>query len=130
MNAVLCLLAAFAQPAKPERPEPFLLAGDVLPAGAVTRLGPQAFRYAGWGGTPAYSPDGKRVAVTSGTGVYVWESASGKRLLWLASGGSGVIAFLGFTAGGEVVVSCRRKWDDGGAGAFRADPDTGRITAK
>ena len=58
----LCLSATHAYP------EPQPLVGDALPAGAVTRLGPQAFRYAGHVGPmgvggPAvrYSADGKRV---------------------------------------------------------------------
>ena len=45
----LCFLAlTLAAIDKRPRPEPQPLVGDTLPAGAVARLGPDAFRYAGW----------------------------------------------------------------------------------
>jgi len=118
-------------------PAPRVLVGDALPTGAVVRLGPDAFRYAGWvqplhqgGPTVWYSPDGRRVAVTSTAGVYLWDAATGKRLLWAAAPGRAVTGLLGFHPDGELVVDCRREWDDGGAGVYRIDAATGRITAR
>lgn len=119
------------------RPVPHPLVGVELPPGAVARLGPDAFRYAGWvnvlhngGPTLWYAPDGKRVAATSSAGVDVWDAVTGKRLLRVASGKLTVIGCLGFHSSGDVMVDTRRRWDDGGCGIFRIDPSTGKVRAR
>lgn len=131
------LLLSLSLAAPPERPEPQPVAAGALPAGVVARLGPDAFRYAGTiqvlhnaGPTVWYSPDGKRLAATANTGAYVWDAGTGKRLLWVPTDAQALSGFLGFGTNNDVLVDCRRKWDDGGAGVFRIDLATGKVTAK
>jgi WD40 repeat protein len=59
--------------------------GDPLPPGAIARLGTVRFR--GVRGSPAFSPDGKRLAAATGTAgenVTVWELASGREVRQVA----------------------------------------------
>src|SRR5688572_9477686 len=128
----LTLLALPAAPLAPPEPKPVV--GDALLPGAVARLGPTNFYYAGWvnvlhtGGTPTvwYSQDGKRVAVTSGAGAFVWDADTGKRLLWVPSDDTNGAAVLGFHPDGDVFVHCFRTSSDYG-GVFRIDPVTGKV---
>src|SRR5262245_20754045 len=132
MFPAACLLSlTLAAPEQPQpRPEPKPVVGETRPAGAVARLGPNAFRHAGWAGDSVYySPDGKRVGATTYCGIYLWDAATGKRLLWVPADEQTVTQFLGFHSSGDVIVSCRRKLDDNGAGVFRIDPATGKINA-
>jgi WD40 repeat protein len=118
-----------------ERPEPKPVVGEARLPGCSTSLGPTTFRYGGWvqelhnrGPTVWYSPDGRRVAVTSTCGVYLWDAASGKRLLWVPADEHMVTGLLGFHADGDVIVDCRRRWDDSGAGLFGINPASGKVT--
>jgi WD40 repeat protein len=132
MLPLLLSLTLSADPRIP-KPEPRVVIGYPLPDGAVKRFGPTEFTYAG--GAPQlramfYSPDGKRLAVNTSTGAYVWDAATGKRLLWVPSEGGVLSTFVGFGAGTEVVVGCANKWDDLRQIAFRIDHATGKVTAK
>lgn len=136
MTALLLPLLLAAQPDRP-RPEPQPLAADALPAGAVARLGPDAFRHGGIvnvlhnaGPSVWYSPDGKRLAATTSAGAYVWDAATGKRLLWVHTDGRTLTGVLGFGTNNDAIIDCRRKGDDTGGGVFRIDLATGKVTAK
>lgn len=125
----LALLAVGAAP-----PEPKPLVGSAPPAGVVARLGPDAFRYAGYvgpleaGGSPVwFSSDGKRVGTTATSGVYLFDAASGKRILYVPSDPDTETGFLGFH-GDELVVQRRPRYS--AAGVFRVDPASGKVTAK
>jgi WD40 repeat protein len=54
--------------------------GDPLPPGAVVRLGTSRFRIPGEVGALAFSPDGKTLAVSSGTSLFLMDAASGQRI--------------------------------------------------
>ncbi len=52
--------------------------GDVLPPGAVARLGTIRFRQASWTSSVACSPDGKWLATADERVVRLWDAATGK----------------------------------------------------
>jgi len=56
--------------------------GDLLPKGAIARLGTVRFRDTGFGGVygAAFAPDGKTIASAGRQGIQLWEAASGKEL--------------------------------------------------
>ena len=117
-----------------EQPEPKPVVGEARLPGCSLAFGPNTFRYGGWvqelhngGPTVWYSPDGKQVAVTATCGVYLWDTTTGKRLLWVPADEHTVTGLLGFHANGDVIVDCRRRSDDGGAGLFRIDPANGKV---
>ncbi|MCH7727050.1 MAG: PQQ-binding-like beta-propeller repeat protein [Planctomycetes bacterium] len=64
------------------------LFGDVLPAGAIARMGTVRFRHSGWVKSVAFCDDGKLVVSESQTGnlrdefrgVRLWDATSGKEL--------------------------------------------------
>ena len=56
-----------------------------LPAGAIARLGKGEIS-----GNLAYSPDGTRLAITSYTGIWIYDAQTGEALDFLKSHGSGV----------------------------------------
>jgi RNA polymerase sigma factor (sigma-70 family) len=71
------------KPAEPERAkeEPRRdRHGDLLPPGAVARLGTLRFRVQDEVGSVALSPDGKTLAVSSGRTLFFLDAASGKRI--------------------------------------------------
>ena len=132
MLPLILSLALSAAPRLP-KPEPRVVIGHPLPDGAVKRFGPTEFTYAGFAPqlrALSYSPDGKRLALNTSTGVYVWDAATGKRLLWVPSEGDVLSTFVGFGTGSELVVACANKWDDMRQIAFRIDHATGKVTAK
>lgn len=140
MIALLSALVGALAVAAPEaRPEPRPVTGDALLPGAVARLGPTPFYCPGFVpvldiGNPTlwYSPDGKRLAATASNGVYVWEVASGKRLVWVPNDAVTTAAALGLTSDGDIFVSCRLSYDSGDtrAGAFRIDPVSGKVKTR
>jgi hypothetical protein len=68
-------------PPQPEAPARRDAAGDLLPPGAVARLGTVRFRHGGAVTTVAYFPDGKAVASGGLDGVIrVWDAATGEEL--------------------------------------------------
>jgi WD40 repeat protein len=75
------LLAAGLSLAADEKP-PTDRHGDVLPPGAVARLGTARFQHGGSVGAVAFLPDGKTLASADQDGrVYLWEASNGKLLL-------------------------------------------------
>jgi RNA polymerase sigma factor (sigma-70 family) len=59
--------------------------GDPLPAGAVARLGTLRFRASGEIQALAFAPDGKTLAVSSHSGLDLFDAANGKRIKHLSS---------------------------------------------
>ena len=54
--------------------------GDLLPSGAVARLGTQRFRHGGLTTAVTFAPDGKSLLTIGDDGVCTWEIPSGKLL--------------------------------------------------
>jgi RNA polymerase sigma factor (sigma-70 family) len=54
--------------------------GDLLPTGAVARLGTQRFRHGGLTTAVTFAPDGKSLVTIGADGVCTWEIPSGKLL--------------------------------------------------
>jgi RNA polymerase sigma factor (sigma-70 family) len=54
--------------------------GDPLPDGAIARLGTVRFRHHGNGSALLYTPDGKTLVGRTGSGIVMWEAATGKVL--------------------------------------------------
>jgi WD40 repeat protein len=52
--------------------------GDPLPAGALARFGTVRLRHSDWVKTVAVSPDGKWIASTRCSGIWLWHAATGK----------------------------------------------------
>lgn len=132
MLPLLLSLALGADPEPPKVDPPRIVVGFPLPEGAARRFGPAEFVYAGFAPqlrSVAYSPDGTRLALNTGTGFYLWDAATGKRLLWVPSEGDTLSTFVGFGTGTEVVVACAKKWDDLRWTAFRVDAATGKVVA-
>lgn len=129
----LLLAVSLGADARLPKPEPRIVVGYPLPDGAVKRFGPTEFTHAGFAPQLRalfYSPDGKRLALNTNTGVYLWDAHTGKRLLWVPSEGDVLSAFVGFGARTEIVIACANKWDDLRWIAFRVDFATGKVTAK
>lgn len=129
----LLLALSLSADARLPIPEPRIVLGHPLPDGAVKRFGPTEFTYAGFAPQLRalyYSPDGTRLVLNTNTGVYLWDAATGKRLLWVPSEGDALTTFVGFGAGSEIVVACANRWDDLRQIAFRIDSATAKVTAK
>jgi RNA polymerase sigma factor (sigma-70 family) len=67
--------------------------GDLLPEGAIARLGTLRFRHEGEAGSVAFSPDGKTLGATSAGSIFLWEAATGKPLTRLDKPAGSSIAF-------------------------------------
>src|SRR5262249_33732444 len=67
------------KPAPPGKKAPVDLYGDLLPRGALARLGTVRFRH-GRLSRMALSPDGKVAATVGGSGLNFWEVPSGKMI--------------------------------------------------
>jgi WD40 repeat protein len=104
-------------------------AQHVLPPGAVARLGTDTFRFPCGGNRVKYSPDGKRVAVTSPYGVFVWDVATGKRLLRVPCTDDTAFSLLSFHPDGDVFVTTPAKVT-GESGVSRIDPETGKVRSE
>jgi WD40 repeat protein len=64
-------------PTGKEQPGRTDLHGDLLPGGAIARLGTIRFRHPGDVRIAAFSPDGKIIASACGRDYYLWEAATG-----------------------------------------------------
>lgn len=63
-----------------------------LPQGAIVRFGTTRYRTGSTVGSMKLSPDGKKLVTggrASGGGVFVWDAATGKRILWRPLGEEG-----------------------------------------
>jgi RNA polymerase sigma factor (sigma-70 family) len=97
-------------------------AGDPLPAGAITRLGTLRYRIAGEIEGLAISPDGATVAVSSHTGLVLFDAASGKRIKALpkSDAGWGHETCLVFSPDSKrVAARGRARFGDSGQGVMR-----------
>jgi WD40 repeat protein len=103
------LLLALLWPCYPARaadtPAPLDRNGDVLPAGAVARLGTLRFRHGDGVTAVAYSPDGKIIASAGADKVVrLWAADSGKSLQTL-SGHKHHVRALAFSGDGKTLAS-------------------------
>lgn len=73
------LIAIFMLPAMAEEPKMDVY-GDPLPIGAIQRLGTIRFRSNSFIYCMAYSPDGKLIATGDGSGVILWDTATGRKV--------------------------------------------------
>jgi WD40 repeat protein len=97
------------------------------PPGAVARLGSPRFRHAGAVHSLRYSADGKRLVTDSYRGIYVWDAASGRRLLRLPPVAGADAWPLGFGPAGELVLArCPHEEEDRSA-LVRLDVASGRV---
>ncbi len=78
--------------------------GDVLPPGAVARLGTIRFRQAGRVAHLACSPDGKWVATVNGKVVRLWDMATGKEVRQYR-GHADWIRCLAYSPNGKVIAA-------------------------
>jgi WD40 repeat protein len=111
--AVLLTLTASGRPQPPDGPTPTGkkqpartdIHGDLLPDGAIARLGTVRFGHSDRVHVVAFSPDGTIIASTcAGRFIYLWEAATGKevRRIELDKGGRAPIAF---SPDGKVLAS-------------------------
>jgi WD40 repeat protein len=79
---VPAVTAVATAPLEPERParERRDQYGDLLPAGAVARLGTQRFRHGGLTTAVAFAPDGKSLLTMGNDGLCTWEIHTGNLL--------------------------------------------------
>ena len=110
--------------------------GDLLPDGAVARLGTLRFKHdpaaATAIGTAVFSPDGKMLATTaSGEGrVLLWEAATGKALPGPWSSDQGYLyTFAAFSPDGKILAAARIDYGrgiNGGSGIMLWDVVNGK----
>lgn len=93
--------------------------GDLLPSGAVARLGTMRFRHDGEAGSLVFSPDGKTLAARCQDGVItLWDARTGQALrrlqtrpkgldvrVALATGGLAVGALIAFSADSTLLAA-------------------------
>ncbi len=78
--------------------------GDLLPKGAIARLGTVRFRLASDINSAAVSPDGAIVASSSRWGIiYLWDATTGKELRRIAN--EGYLEALAFSPDGKTLAS-------------------------
>jgi WD40 repeat protein len=100
--------------------------GDPLPPNAIARLGTVRLRHEGTGAALVFAPDGKVVAAACGTGVILWDAATGKELRRLPVNATGRgVRPLDFSPDGKALAVAGRSADGGGAITFW-DPATGK----
>jgi RNA polymerase sigma factor (sigma-70 family) len=106
--------SALAQQAEGARPDaglrqPSDIHGDPLPPEAITRLGTLRFRPGGYIDSIAFTPDGKRLvshtASWTGSGVTMWDPATGKELRRCAPSGNDSIGAALLAHDGNSVVT-------------------------
>jgi WD40 repeat protein len=126
LTLLLCRAADGAPVAVPEKQAAEDQAGDVLPAGAVARLGTLRWRHDGTVTTLAYSPDGRILAGSCAGKVILWEAATGKRIRQLPLGAAGWLSrhCLDFSPDGKVLAVAYREFGEG----LRHDKHRGKIS--
>jgi WD40 repeat protein len=77
--------------------------GDPLPRGAIARLGTSRFQHAAWTFAIAFSPDSTIVA-TAGSGIRLWEGATGKLIRHIDHPADHSARSLEFTSDGTTLV--------------------------
>jgi RNA polymerase sigma factor (sigma-70 family) len=88
-------------------------AGDVLPDGALLRLGTTRFRHGHLINAIALSPNGKLIASAGGPAVSVltlWDAATGKEVRRL-DGHAGWLLAAAFSPDGKVLASAGHEWE-------------------
>jgi RNA polymerase sigma factor (sigma-70 family) len=101
---------ALAEPEKPTIQEKVServdLAGDPLPEGAMARFGTVGFRL----GNPvqglAFGPEGKSLVAADWSGIYVWDSATGKELRRIGGDHETHLGSCSFSADGKRFATC------------------------
>jgi WD40 repeat protein len=93
LGAVVAVLAATGMAQEPARPTD--LYGDLLPEGAIARLGTIRFRTPDYIRHLAYSPDGKRLVAQGQTKIALWDAETGRKLAEFASDKVGPLAWRG-----------------------------------
>jgi WD40 repeat protein len=120
--AVLVLLltaAAWSADPAPPRTDAY---GDPLPPGVSMRIGTVRWRHHSTPRNPSFSPDGKVVISTDGTGVLLWEAATGKRIRTITTESSWSIAV--FAPDGRMVAIAQ------GANIELRDAESGKELRK
>jgi RNA polymerase sigma factor (sigma-70 family) len=111
------LVAAFglADPPKPD-PKPAQVEtpkakDEALPAGAIARLGSDRFRHDSSVGPPAFSPDGRRLAVADRHGVHIFDTATGRQRQLIPLGEKHTPRVVRFVADGKRLALGSGDWN-------------------
>jgi WD40 repeat protein len=102
--------------AAPAKPDAF---GDPLPPGALARMGTGRLRHAGVVTRVGFAPSGKLITSGNDGTVRVWDGTSGKELLRLDAGKTGVRG-LSISRDGKVLAA-------GSDAVYVWDADTGKL---
>src|SRR5262249_7073463 len=103
-HAMLAFLAAVSLAATAQPPARTDLHGDPLPPGASVRLGTARLRGVHEVKGVAFSPDARSIASRHGTGVQLWDAATGKEL-WLGTPGYHPGSPMSFTDDGTLLLT-------------------------